>query len=293
MKIFDKFKNWLAMNKPYKIQIGEKSLIAFYMNDNNMKECKISDRIIFDQSDATIENGGIYLIKINGFYKVRKLSIIKMMSICKKEFDAIEISKTNCDVNSQSNKVKIKDISILGKLYQVPEPFESNFEDGEIYELTKTYAGENYSFKLQKSVHSNYEQIDIFCGSNKPYSYFFYRTSTFCCLSYDINNTNAKAKKSDGFLIYIPDGYMGIKIASLILYELHCYRATSCEKLDLSPLDITKDWKGDDNDNRKQKLYKRFGYKLENNSNKEIFKGTYDSNIKIIINDPLFGFNIE
>ena len=171
--------------------------------------------------------------------------------------------------------------------------YTSNFIYGKIHQLIKTDdQGENYSFKLRKSSHlcehGSYEQIEFWLKEDNKQNYFFCNDGQFCFFNFADKYIN----NPDKCTMSIPDyAYCSLKIGSLLLYEFYCYRERHCTDLDLGKISVVGGDAGSDNENRKLKLYQRFGYKFD-----EGYKckhGNYDSSIEIIIDDPKFGFDIE
>lgn len=117
VKILDNLGNWFKENmvKPSQIEVDGKNIITFMMNDNTMEPMiRHGDSLNFEPQNV-VNCDGIYLFKVNGFYKVRNLRRTEYTSFKVFKVKAVEISTLNPD-NIRNNLISVKDIHVLGKL---------------------------------------------------------------------------------------------------------------------------------------------------------------------------------
>lgn len=95
--------------KKLKLNNSEDMLVTF-MNDDLMNPTIKSNEMIFiDCSQRKVEDGMIYLIEVNSFYRVRRL-------FNKKNAVVVHIDNPNEKDNYVINTIPLSDIDIIGKL---------------------------------------------------------------------------------------------------------------------------------------------------------------------------------
>ena len=86
------------------------NLLVTYMNDDLMNPTiKKNEMIFVDYSQKKVEDGMIYLIEVNSFYRVRRL-------YNKKDSVSVHIDNPSEKVNYVVNTIPLSDIDIIGKL---------------------------------------------------------------------------------------------------------------------------------------------------------------------------------
>lgn len=89
---------------------NEENIIVTYMNDDLMNPTiKKNEMIFVDYSQKKVEDGMIYLIEVNSFYRVRRL-------YNKKDSVSVHIDNPSEKVNYVVNTIPLSDIDIIGKL---------------------------------------------------------------------------------------------------------------------------------------------------------------------------------
>lgn len=89
---------------------NEQDILITIMNDDLMHpSIKLNDMLFIDLSQKLIEDNKLYLININGFYKIRRL-------ILDKDIVAVHIDNPDNKLTHITRSYEINDIEIVGKV---------------------------------------------------------------------------------------------------------------------------------------------------------------------------------